>query len=95
MNAKYGHEKYGCFFLLHRRRRVFNVRQGVWMGWERKRGKLIDLNRFLMGTFDAFPIKAGPVEILSKVRYVITLDSDTQLPRGTAARLIGAIARIL
>jgi cyclic beta-1,2-glucan synthetase len=91
LNAKYGHEKYGCFFLLHRRR-VFNVRQGVWMGWERKRGKLIDLNRFLMGTFDAFPIKAGPVEILSKIRYVITLDSDTQLPRGTAARLIGAIA---
>jgi cyclic beta-1,2-glucan synthetase len=94
LNAKYGHEKYGCFFLLHRRR-VFNARQGVWMGWERKRGKLIDLNRFLMGTFDSFPIKAGPVEILSKIRYVITLDSDTQLPRGTAARLIGAIAHPL
>jgi len=94
LNAKYGHEKYGCFFLLHRRR-VFNVRQGVWMGWERKRGKLIDLNRFLMGTFDAFPIKAGPVEILGRIRYVITLDSDTQLPRGTAARLIGAIAHPL
>jgi cyclic beta-1,2-glucan synthetase len=94
LNAKYSHEGYGSFFLLHRHR-VFNVRQGVWMGWERKRGKLLDLNKLLMGTFDNFPIKAGPVEVLNKVRYVITLDSDTQLPRGTAARMVGAIAHPL
>lgn len=94
LNAKYGREKAGRFLLLHRQR-VFNARQGVWMGWERKRGKLLDLNRLLMGGFDGFPIKAGPVEVLQKVRYVITLDSDTQLPRGTAARLVGAMAHPL
>jgi hypothetical protein len=94
LNAKYAHENYGAFLLLHRHR-IFNVRQGVWMGWERKRGKLLDLNKLLMGGFDSFPIKAGPTDILTKIRYVITLDSDTQLPRGTAARMIGAIAHPL
>ncbi|WP_213805036.1 glucoamylase family protein [Granulicella sp. dw_53] len=94
LNGKYGAENAGCFLLLHRHR-VFNTRQGVWMGWERKRGKLLDLNKLLLGEFDSFPLKAGPVHVLQKVRYVITLDSDTQLPRGTAARLIGAMAHPL
>ena len=48
----------GRFFFLHRHR-IFNARQGVWMGWERKRGKLLDLNKLLKGDFDAFPVKAG------------------------------------
>ena len=61
------------------------------MGWERKRGKLLDLNRLLRHDFDSFPIKAGPQHLLNEVRYIITLDSDTQLPRGTAARMIGTI----
>jgi hypothetical protein len=65
------------------------------MGWERKRGKLLDLNNFLLHQHDAFPIKAGPLEALERVRYVITLDSDTQLPRGTAARMIGTMAHPL
>jgi hypothetical protein len=65
------------------------------MGWERKRGKLLDLNKFLLNEFDSFPIKAGPLEVLERVRYVITLDSDTQLPRGTAARMIGTMAHPL
>jgi len=94
LNAKYISPQCGSFLLLHRRR-VFNTRQGVWMGWERKRGKLIDLNKFLVGAFDAFPIKAGNIEAMGQVRYVITLDSDTQLPRGTAAQLIGAMAHPL
>jgi cyclic beta-1,2-glucan synthetase len=94
LNAKYGHEKGGSFFLLHRHR-VFNSRQGVWMGWERKRGKLLDLNKFLLHKFDSFPLKAGPLEILARVRYIITLDSDTQLPHGTAARMIGTMAHPL
>ena len=50
------------------------------MGWERKRGKLLDLNKLLLGEFDSFPVKAGPLEALRSIRYVITLDSDTQLP---------------
>ena len=82
------------FILLHRHR-IFNVRQGVWMGWERKRGKLLDLNKLLAGEFDAFPIKAGRLEVLEQIRYVLTLDSDTQLPRKSAAKLIGAIAHPL
>ncbi len=94
LNAKYANEKGGSFFLLHRHR-IFNARQGVWMGWERKRGKLLDLNNFLLHRHDAFPIKAGPLEALERVRYVITLDSDTQLPRGTAARMIGTMAHPL
>jgi hypothetical protein len=86
--------KHGAFFLLHRHR-IFNARQGVWMGWERKRGKLLDLNKYLRGEYDAFPVKAGNLTILSQVQYIITLDSDTQLPRGTASAMVGAIAHPL
>jgi len=94
LNTKYPSTKGGAFFLFHRYR-VFNSRQGVWMGWERKRGKLLDLNKFLLNEFDSFPLKAGPLEALKHVRYVITLDSDTQLPRGTAARMVGTMAHPL
>jgi cyclic beta-1,2-glucan synthetase len=94
LNAKYATQEGGSFFLLHRHR-VFNARQGVWMGWERKRGKLLDLNKLLVHSFDTFPVKAGPLQLLDRVRYVITLDSDTQLPRGSAARLTGTIAHPL
>ncbi|MEO8736655.1 MAG: glycosyl transferase, partial [Edaphobacter sp.] len=94
LNVKYADQKGGSFFLLHRHR-VFNARQGVWMGWERKRGKLLDLNKLLLHAFDTFPVKAGPLHLLDRVRYVITLDSDTQLPRGSAARLTGTIAHPL
>lgn len=94
LNAKYASEGGGAFLLLHRHR-VFNRRQGVWMGWERKRGKLLDLNKLLFGEFDSFPVKAGPTHLLADIRYVITLDSDTQLPKNTAARMIGTIAHPL
>jgi cyclic beta-1,2-glucan synthetase len=94
LNEKYGSSGDRPFLLLHRHRR-FNVRQEVWMGWERKRGKLLDLNKLLAGVFDAFPIKAGPLNVLHQVRYVLTLDSDTQLPRGAAAQLVGAMAHPL
>ncbi len=94
LNERYQSPGDGDFLLLHRHR-VYNTRQGVWMGWERKRGKLLDLNKLLSGAFDAFPIKAGPIAALRDIRYVLTLDSDTQLPRGAAARLVGAIAHPL
>ena len=91
LNDRYkDQKKYGRFLLLHRHR-IFNARQGVWMGWERKRGKLLDLNNLLTGHFDAFPVKAGDTSVLRRVRYIITLDSDTQLPRGTAHSLVGAM----
>ncbi|MEG9437619.1 glycosyl transferase [Edaphobacter sp. HDX4] len=94
LNRKYAGRGAGSFLLLHRHR-AFNARQGVWMGWERKRGKLLDLNRLLEEEHDSFPRKAGPLGVLEHIRYVITLDSDTQLPHGTAARMIGTIVHPL
>ena len=94
LNTKYASMKNGGFLFLHRHR-TFNVRQGVWMGWERKRGKLLDLNKLLVGEYDAFPIKAGRLDVLSQACYILTLDSDTQLPRGSAAAMVGAIAHPL
>jgi cyclic beta-1,2-glucan synthetase len=94
LNTKYASQKKGGFILLHRHR-IFSIREGVWMGWERKRGKLLDLNKLLAGDYDAFPIKAGRLDLLREIRYVLTLDSDTQLPRGSAARLVGTITHPL
>jgi cyclic beta-1,2-glucan synthetase len=94
LNTKYASHNKGGFLLLHRHR-IFNLREGVWMGWERKRGKLLDLNKLLAGEFDAFPIKAGRLDVLREIRYVLTLDSDTQLPRGAAVRMVGTIAHPL
>ncbi len=94
LNAKYADEPYGGFYLFYRHR-VYNRREGAWMGWERKRGKLLDLNRLLRGVSDPFPVKTGDMSRLPKIRYVLTLDSDTKLPRGAAQRLIGTMAHPL
>jgi cyclic beta-1,2-glucan synthetase len=94
LNSRYGSEGRSPAFLFHRQR-TYNASEGRWMGWERKRGKLLDLNRLLRGVFDAFPTKVGDLSVLPDVRYVITLDSDTRLPRDSAARMIGAIAHPL
>ncbi len=84
LNSRYRVNGRPPFFLLHRHR-TYNQSEGRWMGWERKRGKLLDLNQLLQGGFDAFPVKVGDTSLLADVRYVITLDSDTQLPRDSAA----------
>ncbi|HEY7862660.1 MAG TPA: glucoamylase family protein, partial [Thermoanaerobaculia bacterium] len=81
------------FFLLHRRR-VWNPSEGIWMGWERKRGKLHELNRLLRAAADTSFLPAGG-ELPGNIRYVITLDADTRLGRRTARRLVGAIAHPL
>src|SRR5579864_5806226 len=94
LNERYAEKNIGSFFLLHRHR-VYNPRERGWMGWERKRGKLLDLNRLMRGQFDSFPVKIGDLSILRKIRYVITLDSDTELPRGSAHHMVGAIAHPL
>jgi cyclic beta-1,2-glucan synthetase len=94
LNERYTHLGLGQFYLFHRHR-VYNPQERAWMGWERKRGKLLDLNKLLRNAFDPFPIKAGNLDALQDVRFVITLDSDTQLPRGAAARMIGAMAHPL
>ncbi|SOD93332.1 GH36-type glycosyl hydrolase domain-containing protein [Caenispirillum bisanense] len=84
------------FFLLHRRR-LFNASEGRWMGWERKRGKLHELNRLLRGATDtSFVGRDGaPPTVPADVRYVITLDADTRLPRDAARRLVGKMAHPL
>src|SRR5580658_264876 len=94
LNERYASAGAGSFFLLHRHR-IFNARQGVWMGRERKRGKLLGLTKLIKGQFDPFPVKAGNLSALTHAQYVITLDSDTQLPRGTAQTMIGAMAHPL
>jgi cyclic beta-1,2-glucan synthetase len=84
----------GRFFLFHRARQ-WNAVEGVWMGWERKRGKLEQFNAALRGDLSAFATVVGPVGQLRDVKYVITLDSDTQLPRDSARQLVGTLAHPL
>lgn len=94
LNAKYANVRDDIFYLLHRARR-WNAQEGVWMGYERKRGKLADLNALLRGAHDRFAEVVGQTAILLGVRYVITLDTDTQLPRDAARQLVGALAHPL
>ena len=98
LNRTYGDENESpgdIFYLLHRPRR-WNPQQRAWMGRERKRGKLGDLNALLRGhAGDAFSVIVGDTEPLSQVKYVITLDTDTQLPRDSARQLVGAMAHPL
>jgi cyclic beta-1,2-glucan synthetase len=83
------------FFLFHRRR-GWNESERKWIGWERKRGKLHELNRLLRGATDTtFLLTGGGSRFPSGIRYVITLDADTRLPRGAACRLVGTMAHPL
>ncbi len=84
------------FLLLHRRRH-WNRSQGRWMGWERKRGKLHEFNRLLLGAEDTsfIEIEGKLPRVPRGVRYVISLDADTRLPRGAALALIGKMAHPL
>jgi cellobiose phosphorylase len=106
LNAKYGdeHSRSGttaragsAFYLLHRPR-TWNARERLWMGYERKRGKLGALNSLLRdekGATSRFSSIVGPSAALVGVKYVITLDADTELPRGAARHLVGAMAHPL
>lgn len=91
LNSRYATKAEKRFYLFHRRRK-FNSSEGKWMGYERKRGKLREFNRLLRGATDTSYLNpAADPNFLSKIQYVITLDSDTQLPRGSAHQLIGTI----
>ena len=99
LNLKYarkaGDSAADVFFLFHRSRR-WNPQEQVWMGYERKRGKLADLNALLLnGIRDGFSLIVGDTAALAGARYVITLDTDTQLPRDAARQFIGAMAHPL
>ncbi len=92
LNAAYPSDRGDRFVLLHRHRR-WNPSEGVWMGWERKRGKLAELNRLLRGATDTGFLPGSVVP--QGVRFVVTLDADTGLPRETLRRLIGKMAHPL
>jgi cyclic beta-1,2-glucan synthetase len=94
LNEKYAAQDRGSFLFLHRHR-VYNPRERAWMGWERKRGKLMDFARLLHDEYDSFPIKVGDLAVLKGVRFLITLDADTELPRGSAHRMVGTLAHPL
>jgi len=94
LNSKYQDTRNDIFFLFHRSR-TWNVQENVWMGYERKRGKLADLNSTLRGATGRFSPIVGETKALSDVRYVITLDSDTQLPSDAARKMIEAMAHPL
>jgi cellobiose phosphorylase len=94
LNEKYGSNG-DVFFLFHRPRQ-WNPQEQLWMGYERKRGKLAELNLLLRGgSGSGFSLVVGNIDVLSKVKYVITLDTDTELPRDSAWQLVGAMAHPL
>ena len=95
LNEKYPGENKDTFFLFHRPRK-WNPKDRIWMGYERKRGKLSDLNSLLRGgPENMFSLIIGNTEVLKKIKYVITLDTDTQLPRDSARQFIGAMSHPL
>ncbi|HEX2995574.1 MAG TPA: hypothetical protein VHP14_12160, partial [Anaerolineales bacterium] len=95
LNKKYGYNGYQPFYFFHRER-TWNPGEEAWIGWERKRGKMEEFNRLLSGSGSTtFTVKVGDLSALPTVRYLITLDADTILPRDVARQLIGAIAHPL
>ena len=95
LNHRHCRNRPPVFYLLHRPR-TWNPREGVWMGEERKRGKLAAVNRLLRtGSTDAFALTVGDLDELSDVRYVITLDTDTWLPPDVGRDLVGCMAHPL
>ncbi|HEY7426013.1 MAG TPA: glucoamylase family protein, partial [Gemmataceae bacterium] len=95
LNRRYAPDGPPRFFLFHRQRRR-NPSEGCWMGWERKRGKLAEFNRLLRGDANtSYTVLSSKLDQVPRIRYVITLDFDTQLPHETARRLIGTLAHPL
>ena len=91
LNRRYGN----AFFLLHRPR-TWNAQEGLWMGRERKRGKLSALTGLLRtGDASDFQATVGDLARLASVHYVITLDTDTRLPRDAGRELVGCMAHPL
>ena len=95
LNSRYAAGGRQPFLLLHRPR-LWNPREGRFMGYERKRGAIEALNRLLIaGDADPFGVIVGDIAALEGTRYVITLDADTELPRDEARKLVGTAAHPL
>ncbi len=89
LNSRYP----GEHFLLFHRQRIWSESERMWIGRERKRGKIEDLNAFLCGASSDEILIVGGLRL--PFRYVITLDTDTQLPAGTARRMVETISHPL
>ncbi|MEO5892737.1 MAG: glucoamylase family protein, partial [Ferruginibacter sp.] len=95
LNKKYGRNTNDTFFLFHRPRK-WNSHDKLWMGYERKRGKLEEFNELVRGRGkENFSLVVGEEEIYTRIKYVITLDTDTQLPRDTAWKMVATLAHPL
>jgi cyclic beta-1,2-glucan synthetase len=95
LNERHANNEHYRFYLLHRVRR-WNPKERLWMGWERKRGKLLELNRLLRGdTTSDFIDPEVQLTALRNTKYVITLDADTRLPHAAARRLAGTLSHPL
>ncbi|RYG55660.1 glycosyl transferase, partial [bacterium] len=99
LNVRHGTANGEARFFLFIRDRKWSETENRWMGWERKRGKLEEFNRYLLGHHGGNPQQMHPVAGdpagLREVRFVVTLDADTQLPYGSAIRLIETLAHPL
>lgn len=94
LNERYTRGEPDVFFLFHRKR-LFNPSEGVWMGWERKRGKLEEFNKVLRGaTNTSYIVCTGDMSAFEAL-FVLTLDADTVLPRDAARRLVATLAHPL
>jgi len=95
LNEKHKRDEAPIFYFLCRHRQL-NKRQNKWMGWERKRGALMEFNAMLLGDENtSYSIKSDDIGKLPKIKYVITLDADTMLPIDGAKRLIGTMMHTL
>jgi cyclic beta-1,2-glucan synthetase len=89
LSVRYAYDGKTRFYLLHRRR-LYNPAEGAWMGWERKRGKLHELNMLLRGDGDT-TFLPGANMVPKDVQYVMTLDADTRLMRDAVTKLVGKL----
>ena len=95
LNRKYDRQSFDTFFLFHRPRK-YNKKDKIWMGYERKRGKLSELNELILGRDTGnFSLIIGDQAVYTKVKYIITLDTDTLLPRDAAWKMVATMAHPL
>ena len=95
LNTRYCNGGPDIFFMFHRRR-LWNAAEQCWMGWERKRGKLLEFNRLVRGdSGTSYAALSVPLDRLPRPQFVITLDADTRMTRDTARRLVGSLAHPL
>ena len=90
LNKKYNEKIFNFIY----RKRIWNEKEGCYLGWERKRGMLSQLNEYLLGNIKD-PFRVNTIGKIPKIKYIITLDADTDLILNSAFELIGAMAHIL